>query len=375
MVKVVATDEDSGANGHVTYSIDPKGRQAGEVLKTFRLDASTGVVRLASALNREVVASYRFRVLASNPNSTEQKNEQAKKHANGRNNVKSASTQVVIHVTDVDDNGPVFVQSHFRFRVFENQPPQTVVGKVRAVDADTETHNRFRYRLQDTNFLINSSTGLVSGRKAFDREVKEFHHFDVVVLSQTGNGKNDTCRVTVQIMDQNDNAPVFTFPSSSSSSSSSAGVHTLHIQLDHPLGAEVTSLSASDADVGKNADVSYHVIEEGNASKYFRLDSRTGSLQLGLLSFFLFFFILKKNFFFFFSSFFFSFFFFLFLLFYPSFSCFYFFFVHPFYSTSPILLNISSLFFSLFSSLFFFFFFLFFLFFFSFFSFFSTFFS
>ena len=293
LVKVVATDKDDGDNAKVYYSIEEKTVQDDRVDEVFEVDASAGVLKIAKVLDRERVSEYRFNIIASNyfeqkisvhkrlANQHRQQNQKKNKQKHS----KSSSTEILLRIKDVDDNGPAFLQPRLFFKMQENQPAKTLVGRVRAHDPDSPPNDQlshsFLKKEHESMFHLDPLTGDMTTNKILDREVKEFHYLTVMAFSKTGNRLNATCQVAVQVLDQNDNDPVFIFPSSLSSSASS-DTQMIRVQLDHPIGTEVMFLTASDADVGVNANINYIILPEGNASKYFRLDSKTGSLQLGL---------------------------------------------------------------------------------------------
>ena len=71
-----------------------------------------------SKLDREMVDSYQLVVVAYD----------------GGDPVKSGSLKVTVKVVDTNDNVPVFGRAAYEFTVTEDQPPGSVVGKVRPVN-------------------------------------------------------------------------------------------------------------------------------------------------------------------------------------------------------------------------------------------------
>ena len=68
-----------------------------------------------SRLDRELVDCYHMLVVAYD----------------GGDPVKSGSLKVTVKVVDTNDNVPVFGRAVYEFTVTENQPPGSLVGKVR----------------------------------------------------------------------------------------------------------------------------------------------------------------------------------------------------------------------------------------------------
>ena len=77
-------------------------------------------------------------------------------------------TQVVIHVTDVNDNKPEFQPSLGMVSIPENSPVNTVVSAHTATDADSGLNGQVRYRLvrdPGHHFTIDEDTGVLRTNK------------------------------------------------------------------------------------------------------------------------------------------------------------------------------------------------------------------
>ena len=108
VVRLTATDPDSGQNGRVTYRLDDESPAAAEASgsRLFAVDAETGVVTTVAALDREAAAVHRLVVAAVDAGSRP----------------RSSTAVVEIVVGDVDDEPPRFSLPvcstccfHFRF--------------------------------------------------------------------------------------------------------------------------------------------------------------------------------------------------------------------------------------------------------------------
>jgi len=100
-LQVTATDWDSGDNGRVQYSIP------GTISQMFHID-QLGVISIHSVVDRERYDSFRFPILAVDRGSSP--------------SALTGSALVVINIEDVDDERPRFLQPHYVFGVFENEP-------------------------------------------------------------------------------------------------------------------------------------------------------------------------------------------------------------------------------------------------------------
>ncbi|XP_014817231.1 PREDICTED: protocadherin gamma-A12-like [Calidris pugnax] len=119
-------DPDSGANGQVRCSLD------GGV--PFRLQSSRGSyysVVTARELDREEVSEYNVTVRA----------------ADGGSPPLRSSAVLALRVLDVNDNAPVFAEARYSARVPENNAAGALLLRVRARDADWGANARVRYRL------------------------------------------------------------------------------------------------------------------------------------------------------------------------------------------------------------------------------------
>lgn len=184
------------------------------------------------------------------------------------------STDVLtIHVTDVNDNPPSFLSESY-FSVFEeNSNP--VLFTVIANDLDCTTNGEITYSFQNSStydlFNISSSTGVVTSLLPLDRESQHVH-FITVVASDGGSPRlTVTMDITLEVLDVNDNAPVFS--------------EALY-QYDVSEGDEVNNLGgieAIDSDSGLNAEVAEYYLDSTtvpinpfNDQPFFTIESSTG---------------------------------------------------------------------------------------------------
>lgn len=81
--------------------------------------------------------------------------------------------QLLVHVTDANDNAPVMEAAIYNATVMEEEYPPLFVGKVSARDRDSGNNGQVTYHLIDDfseSFSINSSTGLIETNDKLDRE-------------------------------------------------------------------------------------------------------------------------------------------------------------------------------------------------------------
>ena len=254
---VMATDADMGQNAEIWYKIDNENNN-------FMIDPVTGIIRTMRTFDREKMLrdsdhdTFTVVVIATDFGSTPL----------------SASTVVEVKVTDVNDNAPKFVRDMYEPSLFENAEVNTQVVKVSATDEDSGVNSEIAYGFLDGNeegkFSIDSTSGQIILVKQLDREVKDEY---VLVVSATDGGQpqlNSTTLVKITVTDYNDNEPVF----------SDYSLNTVqYIPEDRPPGTFVFPVSATDADRGNNAQISY-TITDGNVGRAFNIDGATGKIYV-----------------------------------------------------------------------------------------------
>ena len=84
-----------------------------------------------------------------------------------------------------------------------------------------------------------------------DREVMSSHSFDAIATDSCLYGpRSQTVRVDVTVLDVNDNSPQF-----------HQNIYSADISLDLPVGGHVTTVSATDRDIGVNARLNYSLAD------------------------------------------------------------------------------------------------------------------
>lgn len=112
-------------------------------------------------------------------------------------------------------------------------------------------------------FSINQDTGVLSTKVKLDFEQKSSYTVQVSIMDGTN---RDDASVLVEVLDINDNSPVFeNHPA------------TVPVPEDHTVGDEVTSVTATDADSEFNGEVQYTLL--GGVGR-FNVDKVTGVITL-----------------------------------------------------------------------------------------------
>ncbi|XP_047661163.1 protocadherin alpha-2-like [Tachysurus fulvidraco] len=256
---ITVSDKDSGTNGKVNCKLLAP--------SPFKLQLSyknSYALVVNEALDRERVSQYNVTVVANDEGTPSL----------------SSSNVITVHVSDVNDNAPLFTAPVINISVKENSPVGGLMTSLTARDLDVGENAIVSYSLSDTesrglsNLMnINSHTGELYSLKSFDYEETKRLQFKVQATDSGVPPLSSNVTVNVFIMDENDNSPVFLPPYSEPGS-----VHSENIPYSAEAGYFVAKVRAVDADSGYNALLSYH-ITESKGTNLFRIGTSTGEIR------------------------------------------------------------------------------------------------
>ncbi|MEQ2162972.1 hypothetical protein GOODEAATRI_025403, partial [Goodea atripinnis] len=190
---VAATDKDSGFNKEIRYSL-----RGGE--GRFFIDPVFGMVSLAAGLDRETTAEYELLVMAEDQ---------------GRP-ARSATATLLLQVTDINDNIPMFSKAEYQLEVLETESVGTSLLTLSAEDPDEAANGRVTYSISQQSpssepavFELEASSGILKLAQPLNySDVKVFilnvQASDGGTPSLVGNGS-----VVVKVKDFNNNPPKF----------------------------------------------------------------------------------------------------------------------------------------------------------------------
>lgn len=251
VIQVSAKDADTGMNSEVVYSLPP------EMGGYLRIHPRSGIITTANKLDREKNQSLSFEVFA----------------ADKGDKPNTGTAQVIITVTDVNDNAPQFNLLTLNFSVSEWSTNNSWVGQLAAHDADTGRNGEvYFYSNPEATLPFHvSKNGSIFLIGQVDREVKESYSFVVLVSDYGDNPQTSSASVDIRINDENDNDPLFLFPTSKN--------HTVMISNFPETGTLLGRVIAYDLDQGEFANLRY-TISEGNEKGFFSIDSVSGEIKL-----------------------------------------------------------------------------------------------
>ena len=257
IVQVRANDVDAGENATVLYFLEDvevtssaaaSVTSAGELV---RVDRVTGAVTPLQLLDYERFTALRFRVVASDAG----------------NPPLSSRCDVIIQLTDADDNAPLFASARYVIDVRENNEIGASVARISASDRDSDPHDVIEYSLSSTTHAhllsIDAESGEIFAQTSFDRETMSNFSVQVVATGPAPLRLTSTTLLTVNIEDANDNSPHFIFPAPHNDTV----LVPAHVQA-HDV---ITQVRASDDDIGDNARLAFtlaSVIGAENSSLY-----------------------------------------------------------------------------------------------------------
>ncbi|CAH8628249.1 unnamed protein product [Dicrocoelium dendriticum] len=337
--RVRAVDNDSGANGYVTFEL-PKSpallnvsatqgtaglskrerielSSSPETFEYIHIDEVKGDLSTKRKLDREEGGYSIFDQFFAVVKATD----------HGATIQRSAYVLLVVVVLDENDNPPTFMEPKMHFTIQENEPAPAVVGEIRVVDADlhpvgpfihggpslyaqaghhggtTQLTGRHRLNLRidhghirrDLPFVLyQTSEGrfFLNTTRALDRESEEAFQF-VLIASDTesthlrggstqssngmlsSRGHTSTASVLVTVLDVNDNQPEIIFPNPTTSNS------TLHrVSYMEYAGYEVISINANDRDAGDlNGKFYFELIPDLKGTDLFTIDRTKGLIR------------------------------------------------------------------------------------------------
>lgn len=199
-LEIVVTDRDSIANSK--YNLSLRNIQNSE--NTFMISPTYGVgrtplvvkVRDSSKLDYDVAdeneKKFVFDIVAS---------------VHGQ---EMAFSRITVQLEDVNDNAPKFSAQSFNIEVKENVEEGTQIADIKAIDNDSGKFKIITYFLKgfgSENFYTDRNTGGVYLKRKLDYEAQKSYSMALVAVD--GGGKESNANLFVNIIDVNDNHPMF----------------------------------------------------------------------------------------------------------------------------------------------------------------------
>ncbi|NXY00094.1 CADHK protein, partial [Centropus bengalensis] len=202
--KLVQIKSNRDRDTKIFYSITGQGADAPPE-GIFTIEKESGWMKVTQPLDREHIDKYHLfsHAVSENGKPVEE------------------PMEIIVTVTDQNDNKPQFTQEVFRGSVSEGALPGTSVMQVTATDADdaVETYNgviAYSILSQEPRephphmFTVNRATGTLSViASGLDRERVREYTLTMQAADLDGEGLTTTALAVIEIADINDNAPEF----------------------------------------------------------------------------------------------------------------------------------------------------------------------
>ena len=224
----------------------------------FMLNPLNGHLSVARPLDREAIPVYHINLLVQDG-------------SDSQDNV----AILVVMVTDVNDETPVFHRSFYNVTVDDGTLPNSTVAMVMAMDRDEGSNGRLVYSLSgDANvmasFYVHATTGIVYNSITLDYEVRRQHQFTITATDQGDMPRSSYASVLVTLRNLDDTCPQF--------SSSLYEIEQTSTELEIlNVPRRLLWVEAFDPD---NISRVEYAIQSGNDENVFQINSTIGVITL-----------------------------------------------------------------------------------------------
>ncbi|XP_053179575.1 protocadherin alpha-3-like [Scomber japonicus] len=257
VITLNATDADEGPNSEIIFSLRSKDQD--HILDTFKIDPDTGIISVKGQIDYEEKKAFEIRAEARDKGQPPM----------------SAHSKVLVEVIDVNDNAPEITVTSLLSTVNEDAGLGTAIALVSVLDRDSGKNGEVKCEiLNNVPFKLESNyknyfSLVVDGH--IDREITPQYN---VTISATDEGTpplSNISVITVHVSDVNDNAPHFP-----------ERVINVYVKENSKVGTVIKSVTATDADVSNNGQVTYSLLDIGSKSLSFptmvHVNSETGDI-------------------------------------------------------------------------------------------------
>ncbi|KAL3880061.1 hypothetical protein ACJMK2_032332 [Sinanodonta woodiana] len=245
IVRTVAVDKDEGVNARVTYTLQTNPSDV------FAMESDTGLLSLKRPVKLLTSPLVQLIVTARDSGTPQL----------------SATQTITLHFQDVNDHTPTFARNTFETSLIESRPVNEKFYGLKAYDGDVGKNAEVLYTItrgnEDRAFGI-FPDGFLYIAKELDRETKDIYKLTVLATDKGIPPRSSECNVTIYIMDENDNKPILV-----------KTAYNMSVNENAPLKTYVGIVNASDADMGRNGEISYFL---SSAQDDFSIDVETGEI-------------------------------------------------------------------------------------------------
>ncbi|KAM4036060.1 protocadherin gamma-C5-like isoform 15-T15 [Anomaloglossus baeobatrachus] len=185
-----------------------------------------------------------------------------------------------IEILDINDNSPTFLSNEHIIEITELlESPGARFALDIAKDLDVGVNGVSQYTLNTNPYFSLSVKNRKDGtlipqlilEKVLDREEKQQHHLILTAIDGGEPARSGTCRITIGVLDINDNPPSF-----------NQSVYKISIRENLPLNTVILTLNATDQDDGANGEIQFsfdgHTFE--SAREIFSINEQNGEIYI-----------------------------------------------------------------------------------------------
>ncbi|XP_037531488.1 protocadherin alpha-3, partial [Nematolebias whitei] len=186
--------------------------------------------------------------------------------------------RIEVEVLDVNDNAPLFSTNQQNLYIAESTLPGVKFALSEAVDADIGRNGVSSYKLSHNEHFslsVNKAGDGVSAelmlQKALDREKQPVITMTLIAVDGGTPPKSGTSQIYVNVLDINDNIPLF-----------SESLYKTKIMENAQLGTTVITVRATDADEGVNSEIVYSLRskDQDHVLDIFAIEPHTGVITV-----------------------------------------------------------------------------------------------
>ncbi|XP_038131585.1 protocadherin gamma-C5-like isoform X3 [Cyprinodon tularosa] len=257
VTKLNATDVDSGSNGEISFLFSKYTPE--RVLQLFSIDSKSGEISVKGDVDYEKATSYHITVQARD----------------GGDPAMEGSCNLIVDIIDVNDNAPQVTLMSATSSISEDSPKEKMIALITARDLDSGDNGKVTLTIPaGLPFKLNSAfDGHYSLITAGSLDRETVPEYTVVIKATDAGSPPLTSQQTfvVTLLDVNDNAPSFSQPS-----------YSVDIPENNLPSSPIAVVSATDADLGENAHISYSIlpsmIQDSPISSYVYINPETGHI-------------------------------------------------------------------------------------------------
>ncbi|XP_058263792.1 putative protocadherin beta-18 [Hemibagrus wyckioides] len=187
--------------------------------------------------------------------------------------------RVDVEILDINDHAPDFERKDITIEIPESAALESPFSLDSAHDPDVGLNTLQRYTLNPTDHFTLKELSRSDGtkyvemvlKKTLDREQQDEHKLILTAFDGGSPQKSGTFKITVTVLDINDNSPVFSQP-----------IYRVSLSENIPKDSLVVRVSATDKDKGSNGEITYSFSDNSRKEvmDLFTINSVTGEIRV-----------------------------------------------------------------------------------------------